>query len=98
MNINKIYDILKNVHLVLIMTVEPGKSGQKLIDKTLEKIKEISEYIKNNNIDITIEADGGINMQNIELLKEAGTEIVVSGTGIINTNDYKETIKNMKLN
>lgn len=97
-DINKIYDILKNVHLVLIMTVEPGKSGQKLIDKTLEKIKEISKYIKNNNIDITIEADGGINMQNIELLKEAGTEIVVSGTGIINTNDYKETIKNMKLN
>ena len=95
-DISEIYDILKNVHLV--MTVEPGKSGQKLIEKTVDKIKKLLQYIKNSNLDVIIEADGGINMQNIKLLTEAGTEIVVSGTGIINTDNYKETIKNMKYN
>ena len=97
-DISEIYDILKNVHLVLVMTVEPGKSGQKLIEKTVDKIKKLLQYIKNSNLDVIIEADGGINMQNIKLLTEAGTEIVVSGTGIINTDNYKETIKNMKYN
>ena len=97
-DISEIYDILKNVHLVLVMTVEPGKSGQKLIEKTVDKIKKLLQYIKNSNLDVIIEADGGINMQNIKLLTEAGTEIVVSGKGIINTDNYKETIKNMKYN
>lgn len=95
-DINEIYQILKNVHLVLIMTVEPGKGGQEFIYKTLDKIKELSKYIKENELDVIIEADGGINLDNVNLIKEAGCEIIVSGTGIVNTNNYSETISKMK--
>lgn len=93
---SEIFNLLDKVHLVLVMTVEPGKGGQELIGKTLDKIKTLSGYIKDNNLDVTIEADGGINLDNVELVKEAGCEIIVSGTGIVNTVDYKETINIMK--
>ena len=95
-DINEIYQILKNVHLVLIMAVEPGKGGQEFIYKTLDKIKELSKYIKEKELDVIIEADGGINIDNVNLIKEAGCEIIVSGTGIVNTNNYSETISKMK--
>ena len=95
-DISEIFNILEKVHVVLVMTVEPGKGGQKLVDKTINKIKLLSEYIKENNLDIIVEADGGINLDNVKLLKEAGCEMIVSGTGIVNTEDYKETIRKMK--
>ena len=95
-DISEILDILEVVHIVLVMTVEPGKGGQKLIDRTLNKIKELSDYIKEKKLDIEVEADGGINLDNISEVKEAGAEIIVSGTGIIQAEDYKEVIRNMK--
>jgi len=78
------------------MTVEPGKGGQELIGSTVNKIKVLADYIKENNLDVIIEADGGINLDNVQLIKEAGCEIIVAGTGIINTEDYKATIDKMK--
>ena len=95
-NILDVFDILEYVHVALVMTVEPGKGGQKLIEETLEKIDELSKYVNNNNLDVLIEADGGINNENVKLVKEAGAEIIVSGTGIINSDDYDNTIKSMK--
>lgn len=95
-SIDEILDILEFVHIVLIMTVEPGKGGQQLIKSTIDKIKKISEYNNEKNMDLIIEADGGINMENIDLVKNAGAEIIVSGTGIIKTDNYQETIKHMK--
>lgn len=95
-DVSEIFSLLDKVHLVLVMTVEPGKGGQELIGKTLDKIKTLSNYIKDNNLDVIVEADGGINLDNVELVKEAGCEIIVSGTGIVNTEDYKETINKMK--
>ncbi len=92
----EIYKYLKYVHMVLVMTVEPGKGGQKLIESTLEKIKNIKSYCESNNMDIDIEADGGINTENAYMLKEAGTSIIVSGSAIINSDNYKETIKKIK--
>lgn len=94
--IEEIYEILPYIHMVLIMTVEPGRGGQKLIPETLEKINKLKQYITDNNIDIDIEADGGINLENIDTLKEVGVDIVVVGTGIVNTQDYKETIRMLK--
>ncbi len=94
--LEKIYEFLPYIHMVLIMTVEPGKGGQKLIPKTIEKIAELKKYITINNIDLDIEADGGINVENIGKLKEAGIDIAVVGTGITNTSNYKETIKTLK--
>lgn len=95
-DIKEIYNILKKVHLVLVMTVEPGKGGQDLIPETINKIENLSNYIKENNLDIVIEVDGGINSENAKLVKDAGAEILVSGTGILKTDNYNETINVLK--
>ena len=92
----EIYKFLKYVHTVLVMTVEPGKGGQKLIDSTLKKIENIKTYIAEENLDLDIEADGGINVENVKLLKGSGTDIIVAGSAIINSEDYVETIKKLK--
>lgn len=94
--IEEIYEYLLLVHLVLVMTVEPGKGGQKLIPETIQKVEKIKEYIENNNIDIDVEVDGGINLENKEELKKAGANILVIGSCIINSNDYKERIETIK--
>lgn len=95
-DIDGIVDLMENVHIILVMTVEPGKGGQKLITPTLNKINELSNIIKETESDAIIEADGGINLDNINLVKTAGAEIIVSGTGIISSENYKETIDKMK--
>lgn len=92
----EIYDILPYIHTVLVMTVEPGQGGQKLIKETIEKIKKLKKYIQENNLDTEIEADGGINLENVDELKNAGCDIIVAGTSIINSKDFKDTIKKMK--
>ena len=95
-DISKIFDLLKHIHMVTIMTVEPGKGGQTLIEKTINKIKELKKYIEDNNIDIDIEADGGIKIENVNMVKNAGANIIVSGSGIVSSNNYKEAIDKMK--
>lgn len=95
-NIEELYPILDKVHLVLIMTVEPGKGGQKLIPETIEKISKLCKYREENNLDFYIEADGGINLENIQKVKNVGADIAVCGTAIINSNNYMETIRNLK--
>lgn len=95
-DITKVFDILEIVHMVLVMTVEPGKGGQELIGSTLDKIAELSAFVKENNLDVIIEADGGIKLENVDLVKEKGAEIIISGTGIINSENLSETIKSMK--
>lgn len=94
--IEKIYDILPYVHTVLVMTVEPGKGGQELIPSTIEKIKKLREYINKQGLEIDIEADGGINLDNVQSLKDAGCDIIVAGTSIISSNNFKETIGKLK--
>lgn len=95
-SVEKIYKYLPYINSVLVMTVEPGKGGQKLIPETIDKVKKIKEYIESNNIDIDIEIDGGINLENVEKLKEAGANIIVVGTAIINSKDYNKTIEEIK--
>lgn len=94
--VEEILEYLPLIHLVLIMTVEPGLGGQKLIPGTIEKVKELKEYIDKNNIDIDIEVDGGINLENKDILKKEGANMIVAGSSIINSKDYKETIINIK--
>lgn len=94
--LDTIYEYLPYIHKVLIMTVVPGKGGQSLIPETLDKIKELKKYIEENELETIIEADGGINKDNIEFLKNAGTEIVVAGTYIISAENMKEAISNLK--
>lgn len=94
--VSKIIEFLPYVHLVLIMTVEPGEGGQQLIPETIDKVKELKEYIDRNNIDIDIEVDGGINTENVATLKEVGANIIVSGSAIIKSDNYVETIEKLK--
>ena len=78
------------------MTVFPGKGGQALIPETLEKIKELRKYIDENNLEVEIEADGGINDITSESVKEAGTDILVSGSYLTSSDDIKEAVKKLK--
>lgn len=94
--VEDIYDYLPFVHLVLVMTVEPGEGGQKLLPDTIEKIKELKKYINENNLEVDIEADGGINTENAEIVKKAGANILVSGSAIVNATDYKEVVNKLK--
>lgn len=94
--LEEIYEFLPYISLFLIMTVEPGKGGQKLIPETIEKISKLKEYLYQNNLETYIEADGGIKIENAEKLKDAGADILVVGSGIINSDDYKKTIRELK--
>ena len=95
-SVEEIYKYLPYINSVLVMTVEPGYGGQKLIPQMIDKVKELKEYIDKNSIDLDIEVDGGINLENIEKIKQAGANIIVAGTTIINSNNYKDTIKQIK--
>lgn len=95
-NLEEVYRFLPYIHMCLVMTVEPGKGGQKLISSTIEKIKELNTYVTENNIELDIEADGGINVDNIKEVTDAGVNITVVGSGILNSNNYSEYMKKLK--
>ena len=95
-SLEEIYEYLPYVHMILIMSVEPGKGGQKLIPETIEKARKLSGYIKENDLEVDIEIDGGVNIDNIEEIKNAGVNIVVVGTYLIKQNDYKKAIRELK--
>lgn len=95
-DVKELYDLLPYVHTVLIMTVEPGKGGQTLIPDTIKKINKLNEYRQQKNLDFDIEADGGINSENIEEIRKAGCDIVVAGTYIVNSENFKEAINSLK--
>ena len=94
--IEDVYEFLPYIHMCLVMTVEPGKGGQTLIKDTIEKIKQLKIYIDENNIEIDIEADGGINLATVESVKKAGANILVSGTAILMAKDYKVIIDELR--
>ena len=95
-DVKEILEILPYVHVVLVMTVELGKGGQELITSTIEKIKELNSYREEQKLDYEIEADGGIKVENSDKIIDAGADILVAGTAIINSKDYAETIKKLR--
>lgn len=95
-SIDEIKEFLPFLHMVLIMTVEPGKGGQKLIPQTLIKVKELKEYIDNNNLDAYIEVDGGINKNTIDEAKKVGIDIAVAGSAVISAENFKTAIAELK--
>tara|TARA_Y100001980_G_C14212438_1_gene71593 strand:- start:78 stop:533 length:456 start_codon:yes stop_codon:yes gene_type:complete len=84
---------LEEIDLVLIMSVEPGFGGQKFMPEVLDKTRKLKEIIKKRNINIDIEIDGGINFENCSQAKQAGANILVSGSTI-----FKENKGNLKKN
>ena len=91
---------LDQIDLVLIMSVEPGFGGQKFMPEVLEKTKKIKEIINQKKFNIDIEIDGGINFENCTLAKEAGANILVSGSTIFRENkgDLKKNIEILRKN
>lgn len=94
--IEEIYEFLPFIHMCLVMTVEPGKGGQTLLIEMVDKIKTLKKYIEEKDIDIDIEADGGINLKTAPEVKKAGANILVAGTAILMANDFKPIIKELK--
>lgn len=94
--IEEVYQYLPYIHMCLIMTVEPGKGGQTLITDMLEKISTLKKYIDQNNLEIDIEVDGGINLKTAPRVKAAGANILVAGTAILVASDYSIIINELK--
>ena len=93
--IETIEKYLKDINLVLVMTVYPGFGGQKFISKILDKIKSLKKIKDEKNLNFEIEVDGGINFENNKLVIDAGANILVSGTTIFkdNNGDIKKNIE-----
>ena len=92
--IELILDHLENIDLILVMSVEPGFSGQKFMPEVLGKIKTLNQIIKDKNLIIDLEVDGGINFENCSDVKKAGANVLVSGSTIFkeNNQDLKKNI------
>lgn len=89
-------DILADLDYVLIMSVNPGYGGQKFIPQAVDKIRKLKEMILKNHLSTLIEVDGGVDVSNAVLLKQAGVDILVAGNTIFKSNDPTQTIKNLK--
>ena len=98
--IKLINDHLSSIDLVLIMSVEPGFGGQKFMPEVLKKTKAVRELINKKNLKVDVEIDGGINFENCSKVKDAGANILVSGSTVFKENkgDLKKNIEILRNN
>ncbi|HAC22787.1 MAG TPA: ribulose-phosphate 3-epimerase [Porphyromonadaceae bacterium] len=89
-------DILEEVDMVLLMSVNPGYGGQKFIPHTIEKVAKLKKMIQERNLDVLIQVDGGVNLQTAKPLIDAGADVLVAGSFVFNAADPIETIKELK--
>jgi ribulose-phosphate 3-epimerase len=94
--LKKLYSVLDDIDLVLIMSVNPGFGGQSFIPSTLKKIERLRKIIDQNRYPLEIEVDGGVKVENIGEVSKAGGDIFVVGTGIFKTDNYEETIRKLR--
>ena len=94
-NVDVLLPYLSEIDMVLVMSVEPGFGGQKFMDSALNKIKQLNNLRMENHYSYLIEVDGGINNETSKLCKNVGADIIVVGTYLMNSNDKKETIKEL---
>ena len=89
-------NVIEDLDLILIMSVNPGFGGQSFIQSSLDKIFQVRKMIDESGKDIRLEVDGGINNETIGLAAEAGADTFVAGSAIFNTDDYKQTISMLR--
>ncbi|HNQ17535.1 MAG TPA: ribulose-phosphate 3-epimerase [Smithellaceae bacterium] len=94
--LNLVEEILPEIDLLLIMSVNPGFGGQQFIKSSLLKIKRAHEMIERLTGKTLLEVDGGVNLQNIASIAQAGADVLVAGAAIFGTRDYKKTIIALK--
>lgn len=87
---------LENLDMVLLMSVNPGFGGQKFLPSSLDKLRAVRKLIDASGRDIRLEIDGGVNINNIREIAEAGADTFVAGSAIFNTDDYAATISAMR--
>jgi len=95
-DLNEILPFLDKIDVVLVMSVEPGFSGQKFIPYTVEKIKKLRKVIDEKKLSTKIEVDGGINPETVNIVKEAGAEICVAGDSVFKSQNYTNSINLLK--
>lgn len=95
-DIEKIVKFMPYLHMVLVMTVVPGKGGQKLIPETLEVLKTLKQKAEEMDLDLDFEVDGGIKSDNVNEVVDAGANIVVVGTALLHAENPKEFVSNIK--
>ena len=91
-----IKDLIPQLDMVLIMSVNPGFGGQKFIDYSLEKIREVNELKEKYNKDLMIQVDGGVGANNIKEIVKAGATVVVAGSAVFKDDKVEENIKLLK--
>ncbi|MDO5402270.1 MAG: ribulose-phosphate 3-epimerase [Eubacteriales bacterium] len=93
--VSAVMPYLEHVDMVLVMSVKPGFGGQKFIPETLTKVKELRRYINKSNLNVDIEIDGGVNLENLATVLEAGANIIVAGSAVFG-GDAAENVKKFK--
>jgi ribulose-phosphate 3-epimerase len=94
--VNTLEDIITDVDMVLIMSVNPGFGGQKFIPQAYNKVRQLKQLIKDTGSQAKIEIDGGVSSENAKELIEAGVDVLVAGSFIFKAEDPAKTIKNLK--
>ena len=89
-------DILDELDLVLIMSVNPGFGGQKFIPRSIDKVRQLKKMIDDRNLNVLIEVDGGINMETGKQMAEAGADVLVAGNFLFESKNPKDLIARMK--
>lgn len=89
-------DVLPNLDMVLLMSVNPGFGGQKFIENTFTKVKELRAMANEANPDLIIEIDGGVNLNNARALKDAGANALVAGNAVFRSDNPIEVISGLK--
>ena len=89
-------EIICELDLVLIMSVNPGFGGQKFINSSVEKVEKVNKMIRDKNLDVIIEVDGGVNLETGKRLAQAGATAVVAGSFVFNSNHPADTIEKLK--
>ena len=95
-SLSALENVLDDIDLVLIMSVNPGFGGQSFIHSSLDKITQVRKMIDSSGKDIRLEVDGGINKETIGLASEAGADTFVAGSAIFNTENYEQTISELR--
>jgi len=95
-NVSLLFDVLEDLDLALIMSVNPGFGGQKFIKNTYKKVKELKALITEKGASTLIEIDGGVNNKNAKDLQEAGADVLVAGSFVFGSEDPMATIADLK--
>lgn len=92
----EVYDLLPELDMVLVMTVEPGFGGQEFIGETMEKVRLIRRRIDELGLDCDLQVDGGINYETADIAREAGANVLVSGSCLFRAEDMSEAVRRIK--